>query len=94
MPVYLTQDTHNFLLLLQKIFITIKKYLSTGGVFIVIFVGIGLAILTLVFEYIYYKDKKQSRVSSATEETQVKPPVMVTGFEKEHDATKAYVPLS
>jgi len=28
---------------------------NIGGVFIVIFVGIGLAILTLIFEYWYYK---------------------------------------
>lgn len=66
----------------------------TGGVFIVIFVGIGLAILTLVFEYVYYKDKKQSRVSSATGDTQMKIPVQVQGFDKEHDETKAYVPIS
>ena len=66
----------------------------TGGVFIVIFVGIGLAILTLVFEYVYYKDKKQSRVSSATGDTQMKLPVQVQGFDKEHDETKAYVPIS
>ena len=37
-----------------------------GGVFIVIFVGIGLAILTLVFEYVYYRDKRPSSVDSAT----------------------------
>ena len=38
---------------------------NIGGVFIVIFIGIGLAIITLVGEYWYYKFKKPaSRVSS------------------------------
>jgi len=39
---------------------------NIGGVFIVIFVGIGLAVITLAFEHWYYKYKKpQSRVGSA-----------------------------
>ena len=70
------------------------NYLFTGGVFIVIFVGIGLAILTLVFEYVYYKDKKQSRVGSATTEGQMKLPVEVKQFDQKHDESKAYVPIS
>jgi heme/copper-type cytochrome/quinol oxidase subunit 1 len=70
------------------------NYLFTGGVFIVIFVGIALAILTLVFEYVYYKDKKQSRVSSATTEAQMKLPVKVKQFDQKHDESKAYIPIS
>lgn len=35
-----------------------------GGVFIVIFVGIGLACFTLAFEYWWYKYKKSSKVSN------------------------------
>uniref|UniRef100_A0A336K8E8 CSON004840 protein n=1 Tax=Culicoides sonorensis TaxID=179676 RepID=A0A336K8E8_CULSO len=35
---------------------------NIGGVFIVIFVGIGLACATLVFEYWYYKYRKSSKI--------------------------------
>jgi len=35
----------------------------TGGVFIVIFVGIGLACITLAFEYWWYKYKKNPQVA-------------------------------
>ena len=35
-----------------------------GGVFIVIFVGIGLACFTLAFEYWWYKYKKSSKVAN------------------------------
>ena len=46
---------------------------NIGGVFIVIFVGIGLAIITLVIEYWYYKYKKPaSRVDSSNKKFQVK----------------------
>merc|ERR1739838_286822 len=38
---------------------------NIGGVFIVIFVGIFLALITLGFEYWYYKNKTPSRVQSA-----------------------------
>ena len=69
-----------------------KHNYFSGGVFIVIFVGIGLAILTLVFEYVYYKDKKQSRVSTA--DSTAKIPVQVKEFDKQHDEAKAYVPIS
>ena len=51
-----------------------------------------MAILTLVFEYVYYKDKKQSRVSTA--DSTAKIPVQVKEFDKQHDETKAYVPIS
>ncbi len=37
-----------------------SRVCSAGGVFIVIFVGIGLAIITLIFEYWYYKYRKPS----------------------------------
>jgi hypothetical protein len=37
----------------------------TGGVFIVIFVGIGLACITLAFEYWWYKFKKAPQVADA-----------------------------
>ena len=46
---------------------------NIGGVFIVIFVGIGLAIITLIVEYWYYKYKKPAmRVDSADKKMQVK----------------------
>lgn len=35
---------------------------NIGGVFIVIFVGIGMACVTLVFEYWWYKYKKNPKV--------------------------------
>ena len=41
-----------------------SDFLISGGVFIVIFLGIGLAILTLIFEYVYYKDKINSQVDN------------------------------
>jgi hypothetical protein len=37
----------------------------SGGVFIVIFVGIGLACITLAFEYWWYKYKKNPQVVDA-----------------------------
>ena len=70
------------------------NYIFTGGVFIVIFVGIGLAILTLVFEYVYYKDKKQSGVNSTKTDVQMKLPLEVKQFDQKHDESKAYVPIS
>jgi len=52
---------------------------NIGGVFIVIFVGIGLAIITLGIEYWYYKYKApQSRVGSADPNKK-----MVSEFEKQ-----------
>ncbi|KAK7085043.1 hypothetical protein SK128_002474 [Halocaridina rubra] len=39
---------------------------NIGGVFIVIFVGIGLACITLAFEYWYYKHRKGGRVTDST----------------------------
>jgi len=52
---------------------------NIGGVFIVIFVGIGLAIITLGFEYWYYKFKApQSRIGSADPGKR-----MVSEFEKQ-----------
>ena len=46
------------------IFRNVYDFLISGGVFIVIFLGIGLAILTLIFEYVYYKDKINSQVDN------------------------------
>lgn len=40
---------------------------NIGGVFIVIFVGIGLACITLAFEYWWYKYRKVSKVISVQE---------------------------
>lgn len=40
---------------------------NIGGVFIVIFVGIGLALITLAFEYWWYKCRKTSRVIAVEE---------------------------
>lgn len=40
---------------------------NIGGVFIVIFVGIGLACITLVFEYWWYKYRKNPRIIDVTE---------------------------
>lgn len=40
---------------------------NIGGVFIVIFVGIGLACITLAFEYWWYKYRKGSKIISVQE---------------------------
>lgn len=41
---------------------------NIGGVFIVIFVGIGMACITLVFEYWWYKYRKATpKITSVTE---------------------------
>lgn len=40
---------------------------NIGGVFIVIFVGIGLACITLAFEYWWYKYRKGSKVIAVQE---------------------------
>lgn len=48
---------------------------NLGGVFIVISVGIFLAVITLGFEYCYYKNKVSTRVNSAV--------VRVSEFEKD-----------
>lgn len=42
---------------------------NIGGVFIVIFVGIGMACITLVFEYWYYKYRKNPQVIDVAEAT-------------------------
>lgn len=41
---------------------------NIGGVFIVIFVGIGMACLTLIFEYYWYKYRKSTRSIDVAEE--------------------------
>lgn len=40
---------------------------NIGGVFIVIFVGIGMACITLVFEYWWYKLRKTPKVTDVAE---------------------------
>lgn len=45
---------------------------NIGGVFIVIFVGIGLACITLAFEYWWYKYRKVSKVIDVQEATNKK----------------------
>lgn len=40
---------------------------NIGGVFIVIFVGIGLACITLAFEYWWYKYRKTAKIISVQE---------------------------
>ncbi|KAJ8927536.1 hypothetical protein NQ314_019993 [Rhamnusium bicolor] len=40
---------------------------NIGGVFIVIFVGIGLACITLAFEYWWYKYRKGSKIIDVQE---------------------------
>jgi hypothetical protein len=40
---------------------------NIGGVFIVIFVGIGMACVTLIFEYWYYKLRKTVKVVDVAE---------------------------
>ena len=60
-----------------------------GGVFIVIFVGIGLAIVTLVIEYWYYKHKKpNSRVDSSSKKMEVKQALKNTNFSKKEYETE------
>lgn len=41
---------------------------NIGGVFIVIFVGIGMACITLAFEFWYYKIRKQPKVLNSNDE--------------------------
>ena len=40
---------------------------NIGGVFIVIFVGIGMACVTLMFEYYYYKHRKDPKIIDVNE---------------------------
>ena len=62
---------------------------SSGGVFIVIFVGIALACITLLGEYWYYKYWKPSRMTSPTQNPKVlavrpDPAVSKTNFNTEY----------
>lgn len=45
---------------------------NIGGVFIVIFVGIGMACITLVFEFWYYKYRKNVKIIDVAEATEDK----------------------
>ena len=56
-----------------------------------IFVGIGLAIVTLVIEYWYYKYKKpNSRVDSANKKLQVKQALQTGQFSDKKDYETEY----
>lgn len=46
---------------------------NIGGVFIVIFVGIGMACITLVFEYWWYKYRKNPRIIDVAEAASTPP---------------------
>ena len=73
----------------ETLFFNLTKYV--GGVFIVIFVGIGLAIITLGFEYWYYKYKKPSmRVDSGEKKFQVKQAKMAATFSDKKDYETEY----
>lgn len=66
---------------------------NIGGVFIVIFVGIGLAIITLIIEYWYYKYKKPAqRVDSGSKKFQVKQAMQSSAFndKKEYETEYRY----
>ncbi|XP_063876417.1 ionotropic receptor 25a-like isoform X2 [Scylla paramamosain] len=56
---------------------------NIGGVFIVIFVGIGLACVTLAFEYWWYKHRKAPRVSDSGRVLNVKSDMSKTNFGQE-----------
>ncbi|CAG9835987.1 unnamed protein product [Diabrotica balteata] len=58
---------------------------NIGGVFIVIFVGIGLACITLAFEYWWYKYRKGGRILDVQE---APPPNKTTNFAGELPFTK------
>ena len=45
---------------------------NIGGIFIVIFAGIIMALITLAMEYYYYKNKTPSRVVSTMDPIKVK----------------------
>lgn len=56
---------------------------NIGGVFIVIFVGIGMACLTLIFEYYWYKYRKSTKIIDVAEEDKTqKVDYKVTDFRK------------
>lgn len=56
---------------------------NIGGVFIVIFVGIGMACLTLIFEYYWYKYRKSTKIIDVAEEDKTqKVDYNVTDFRK------------
>nr|WJJ63356.1 ionotropic receptor 25a [Pachyrhinus yasumatsui] len=54
---------------------------NIGGVFIVIFVGIGLACITLAFEYWWYKYRKNTKITNVVNEVpKIKHHKAVAGF--------------
>lgn len=58
---------------------------NIGGVFIVIFVGIGMACVTLVFEYWWYKYKKNPKIVDVTENVGVPGNSFKTDFGIKHN---------
>ncbi|XP_076257962.1 ionotropic receptor 25a [Rhynchophorus ferrugineus] len=60
---------------------------NIGGVFIVIFVGIGLACITLAFEYWWYKYRKNTKITNVHEAPNVQHHKPV-GHPKEFNRTK------
>jgi len=66
---------------------------NIGGVFIVIFVGIGLAVVTLIFEFWYYKYKKPlSQISSGIDTTP--PPTTIARVASLHDTNRAMAAIA
>ena len=54
---------------------------NIGGVFIIIFIGLGLSIIPLIFEFLYYTQKKPaSQVNSGGKKLQVKQAMPNAGF--------------
>lgn len=63
---------------------------NIGGVFIVIFVGIGMACLTLIFEYYWYKYRKSTKIIDVAEKDKTqKVDYKVTDFRKREPDTKS-----
>ncbi|XP_018327272.1 ionotropic receptor 25a [Agrilus planipennis] len=60
---------------------------NIGGVFIVIFVGIGLACITLAFEYWWYKYRKNAKIINVQETNPKKPHQQTKIKVKEHADT-------
>lgn len=61
---------------------------NIGGVFIVIFVGIGLACITLAFEYWWYKYRKGSKIIDVQEAPHKSNFPKETGLTKVNDVLK------
>lgn len=62
---------------------------NIGGVFIVIFVGIGMACLTLIFEYYWYKYRKSTKIIDVAEDKTKMVEYNVTDFRKRESDPKS-----